>query len=165
MSAMRPRSAAELDWDREVRHFKRAEFVGSSFAGGPTLDLTPMLDARVILAIDELRARLEAPLLVSRVDGALVRIYGDESSRHYATGRLSDAVDLFTPQASLERVFEVASSIDAIGGVGLYPHTRPHHLVHIDTRPRGFAGRLATWARDDRGQYVAAAYALDRRVA
>lgn len=164
MSAQTPRSAAELDWSREVRFFKREEFRGATFIGGPVVDLTPMLDARVVLAADDLRALLGVPLIVSHVDGAVVRTYGDSSSRHYAVGRLSDALDLFSPQASLDRVFELAASVPAIGGVGLYPHTSPHPLVHVDVRPRRFGGQLATWARDDAGQYVAAAYALGRDI-
>lgn len=164
MSAQTPVSAAELDWS-QIRYFTRDEFRGATFAGGPVIDLTPLLAASVVLAADELRARLGVPLVPSHVDGALVRIYNDQS-RHFAgEGRLSDALDLFTPQASLAQVFEAAADIPAIGGVGLYPHTRPHPLVHIDTRPRGFGGRQATWARDDAGAYVAAAYALDRGVA
>jgi hypothetical protein len=166
MSAQTPRSAAELDWARDVRYFKRAEFRGATFIGGPVVDLTPMIDARVVLAADELRALLGLPLIVSHVDGAVVRTYGSATSRHYhGDGRLSDALDLFSPQAPLERVFELAASLPAIGGVGLYPHTSPHPLIHVDVRPRGFGGQLATWARDDKGQYVAAAYALPGGVA
>lgn len=156
-------TAADLDWSR-IRHFERDEFRGAAFAGGPAIDLTPMIDARLIFALDELRELLGAPLIVSPVDGAVVRLDGDPASRHYGHQRLSDACDLFTPRASLDRCFEAAQRVSEIGGVGLYPHTRPHPLIHIDTRPRQ-GSRVASWARDQAGQYVAAAYALGRSVA
>ena len=105
----------------------------------------PDVNPSIIIAADELRRRIGCPLAISPAAGAIARYdEASASSRHYAVGRLSDALDLMPDGCSLETVLNAAQGIPAIGGFGAYPDWSPRPGVHIDGRAR-VGGRLATW--------------------
>lgn len=130
--------ATRVNWAK-VRHFLPEEFRGELSA----------IDGRLIYAVDELRARLGAALIVSPARGSMTR-FGDaaRTSMHYANpaaGIYGQAVDLMSPEATLREVYEAAAAVREIGGIGIYPNWRPWPGVHVDIRARGTGGRLATW--------------------
>jgi hypothetical protein len=95
------------------------------------------------------RFMVESPgeWIVSPAPGATCRTTGRETSRHYAVGRLADAIDLMLISGDLETNYRFA--LERFGGVGVYPDWEPYPGLHLDGRPGGH-----TWAgiRDGRGQ-------------
>ena len=100
-------------------------------------------------ALFPLRDLANVPMWPSSLYRAHVRHEGNPANRHYAVGRLSDAVDMHvkTFEAMLQ-VMMCADRIASIGGIGIYFDTNTP-LFHIDTRPN----RLM-WMRTREGEYV-----------
>ena len=123
-------------WE-DLRHFTKSEY-DHPFDG----DVSHLVDHSIVLALDELRAQLGCPIVISPAQGSIVRF--SPGSQHDITGgRLSRAVDVFIPGCAMREVFNAAKSIPAIGGIGFYPDWKPRAGYHIDTRARN--GHLATW--------------------
>ncbi len=137
-----------VDWDK-IRYFTPAEFGGN--------ENLKHIDPRIIHALDDMRHRLGKPIRISPAPGALFRLTGSKNSRHYAVGRLSDAIDIF-PESSLREAYNAAVEVSAIGGIGVYPDWKPRPGMHIDGRPRK-GGRVANWMGRNQpggGQFYAA---------
>lgn len=117
-------------------HFQASEF--------PRPD---RMSHEILAAVDALREAAGVPFTVSPAPGATVRLSGNPASRHYAVGRLSDAVDVLVPPGvSLRELVDLARiAVPAIGGIGVYPHWQPSHGLHLDARPRKPSGDLYTW--------------------
>ena len=123
-----------VDWSL-VRYFSAREFGG----------LLASVDPRIIYAADAMRARLGAPLQISKAEGAIARFeLSAAPSRHYAVGRKSDALDLHPIGASLWACYRAALLVPAIGGFGVYPDWNTPG-IHIDCRPRKPDGSMALW--------------------
>lgn len=124
-----------IDWSRVP------DFSPREFADSPDEHAQPAL----IYRLQTLRARLGAPIFPSPVPGALARFDGPPSSRHYAVGRLSDAVDVFPVDGMVVRAWQQAVAL--FGGVGLYLDThflgRSWPMLHVDLRPEP-----VWWVRD-----------------
>jgi len=126
-------SAADLDWDTEVTPYLRPDEWPEGVLG--------QMDARVVLALSDLREKTDVPMIPSPVSGAHVRD-GTSGSRHSVHGgdRLSDATDFFVPWVGAEDVWDAANRHPGIGGIGLYDQMMlrgtPGELcmVHIDCR-------------------------------
>ena len=58
-------------------------------------DPEELAEPRLIYSLDDFAVALGRPVHPSPVPGALARLDGSETSRHYAVGRRSDAVDVF----------------------------------------------------------------------
>ena len=110
-----------------MKRFKLKEFPSQK-----EIDLT---DPRLFRVLDQYAIDLDFPVYPSRAKGALAREYGSPTSRHYAIGKLSTAVDFF-PNCSTIRAFIKACNY--FGGVGLYFDThfrnRKWVMLHGDLR-------------------------------
>jgi hypothetical protein len=108
-------------------------------------------DPELIYSLDDFRGITGSPLYPSPVDGALARFDGSITGRHYAVGRKSDAIDVFT-DGSPAYVFIKAISCGLWGGVGVYLDTkyrnRPSVMFHLDKRPL-INGQPTIWFRDN----------------
>lgn len=127
-----------IPWTR-IAHFTKQEFPED-----PDLYAAPEL----ILALDRFRKALGFPVHPSPARGALARLDGPPSSRHFARGRKSDAVDVFCDGPPL---FAWALGMTMFGGVGLYLDTtfrgRSWTMLHLDVR----GPERTFWVRDPRG--------------
>jgi hypothetical protein len=125
-----------MDWEH-ITHFKPSEFPSQK-----EIDLT---EPRLFKTLDGFRVDLGYPIYPSPVKGALAREYGSKTSRHYAIGRLSTAVDIF-PDCSVYHAFIIATQY--FGGVGVYFDThfkgRKWIMLHVDLRQT-----KTHWYRDD----------------
>jgi truncated hemoglobin YjbI len=132
-----------IDWT-EIKYFKPSEFPE---------DPDTYADPALILLLDNFREIYKHPLTPSPAKGALARLDGAPTSRHYAVGRLSDAVDVF-PKGDVSEAWLLAVEMEEWwGGIGLYPFTHPGPMLHLDLRPL-LNGRKTLWARDKDGAYV-----------
>lgn len=94
-------------------HFRRY-FSPSEFPPGELERANPIL----LQLLGRLRDSLGAPIYPSPAPGALARLDGSEASKHYAVGRQSTAIDVFTEAPSAE-FFRHA--VHWFTGVGFYP--------------------------------------------
>ena len=153
--------ASKLDWPKQVTRFLST----SEFPAG-ALD---QMDARIILALSDLRKKVGEPLYPSPVLGAHVRHSG--SSRHSINGgtRLSDATDFFCSWSAAWRYLDAARRHPEIGGIGIYtdmvfnprgatPGLGDWAMIHIDGR----AG-VAEWIGWRKGQSAPIRYASLQR--
>ena len=124
-----------IDWSRVP------DFSPREFAESPDEHVQPEL----IYRLQTLRERLGAAIFPSPAGGALARFGGSVTSRHYAVGRLSDAVDVFPADGWAARAWLHAVAL--FGGVGLYLDThfggQQRPMLHVDLRPEP-----AWWVRD-----------------
>jgi len=128
-----------IDWTK-VRNFKRSEFHDP---------IDDHLYDHVIYFLDDYRDALGERVHPSPVSGAIVRFDGSKTSRHYAVGRLSDAIDIF-PEGNPIKAWLTAMSMPEWGGIGIYFDThndgRPWVMLHLDLRP--YVGHMRTvWYR------------------
>ena len=116
-----------MDWSR-VDKFTKAEF----------LDNTDLAEPRLFYALNDFRHFVAKPIHPSPVPGSLARLYGSPTSRHYAVGRKSDAVDVFV-EAPPAEVLMLALAFRRWGGVGVYFDTefrgQEWTMFHLDLRP------------------------------
>ena len=89
-------------------------FKASEFPSRHEINLT---DPQLFHTLDAYAKELGAPVYPSPAKGALARTYGSKTSRHYAVGRLSTAVDFF-PDCDPLKAFLIALMF--FGGVGVY---------------------------------------------
>lgn len=117
--------------------FDREEF--------PPGRLFDSMDPRAIGLLLDFRRKLGRPVHPSRwvsEDGersGFARFGGSVNSRHYARGRLADAMDVF-PEGDVLEAWTLALSMP-FGGIGVYLDTRvnrlqPGPMLHLDLRPR-----------------------------
>lgn len=123
-----------------INNFSPTEFV----------DDVNLAESKLIMSLDEFREYIDSPIHPSPVKGSLVRLDPESSySRHYAVGRLSDAVDVFC-DADPAVVWHKAVSCGLWGGIGIYFDTtfqnKEHFMFHLDCRPRPIDGPII-WAR------------------
>ena len=105
----------------------------------------------LLSALQSLRHACGIPIKPSPVKGGLARTDGSSTSRHYAVGRKSDAIDIFPKEKPL-LVWQQA--VRLFGGVGVYHDTKGPSgysdvMLHVDMRPS-----TVWWCRVD-GKYHA----------
>lgn len=137
--------ASDLNFAQDIEHFAPGEFPG---------DALNHVEANLILALDEFRAKLGEPVLPSPVLAGWYRTTGSQGSRHYAQGRLSDAGDVF-PDCNIVHALLTAMRQRAWGGIGVYldttgPNGQPWPMLHLDLRP----GEQVLWMRLPGNRYV-----------
>lgn len=109
------------------------------------------MSANFILALQMFRSHTGISITPSPVEGAWYRTGGKSTSRHYAKGRLSDAMDIFPDPERIHEAWLTALIFEPFGGVGIYFDTAPSIMMHVDCRP--FKDGLKTiWCRDN-GKY------------
>ena len=120
-------------------------FTPSEFPEDPEKYSDPVL----IHSLDDFAVVLGKAVHPSPAPGALARLDGSKTSRHYAVKRLSDGVDVFC-RCSIFRAW--ATAMMRFGGVGVYFDTmyqgRPWPMLHLDKRQK-----KTIWFRDEQGQY------------
>ena len=125
-----------INW-KTIRHFTPGEF-----SENPDEHAAPEL----IMALDQWREFLGFIVNPSPVSGALARFSGDSESRHYAVGRLSDAVDVFA-SCHIRQAWLSAMRSKLWGGIGVYFDTqyqgKSRPMLHLDLRP----GPTVIWYR------------------
>lgn len=130
-----------IEW-AHIEHFSPSEF---------SEDPDKYAEPALIEALDAFRGVLESPIYPSPVMGALARFGGSMTSRHYAVGRKSDAIDVFTA-GDIRHAWMTAFSSKIWGGIGVYFDThyqgKPWPMLHLDLRP----GKTIYWYRVN-GQY------------
>lgn len=139
-----------IDWSR-VKYFNPKT---DKFPEDPNLYSDPNL----IYALDLLREAYGYPIYPSPVKGALARLDGSSTSRHYAVGRKSDAIDIFPTKDKDKELYLAALSSNLFGGLGLYLDTRgldglPLPMLHVDLRPLN-NNKMMLWVRDKKGNYI-----------
>lgn len=108
----------------------------------------PFLSTGLLYSLDEFRAKLGRPVMISEAPGALIRFDTDSESQH-VFGRAGDIVLPEGPD--LQTAYNVAKTC-GFRGIGVYPDWYIPGL-HLDTRP----GPFAHWAgikKDGQQQYV-----------
>lgn len=152
---MKASEITSLGWTL-IQHFGPEEFLGWKDRWGdlvqppPPASMLPFLDAGVPHALNILRERLGARLLISRAVGAIARTWSI-GSQHYCggtsgrLGRISLACDLWVPGSTLREVYEAALATPAIGAFGAYPQWNTYPGIHVDLRPRKHNGSLGLW--------------------
>ena len=125
-----------------IKHFSEKEF---------NVDFN-LVNPKLIYTLDTFRELYGKRIYPSPVDGAIARTYGSRSSRHYAIGRKSDAIDLFM-EGDIREMFILPLLSKLWGGVGIYFDTfykdRPWPMVHLDLR----SGNLTTYWYRKKGEY------------
>jgi hypothetical protein len=122
-----------------------------------------VMSDRILDVIDDFRHHWGAAVHVSPNAAALARHLGSASMSGHNVDRWDkcEAADLFaealeTPE-DMQRAHEIAKKVGATG-FGGYTDTafrgKPHHMIHLDTRPDRTPENMRTWARVD-GDYVA----------
>ena len=111
------------------------------------------VDPRLIISLDRLRDKMDIPIFLSPVVGAVHAITGhaDESWHYNIKGRneLSMAADVF-PEKDLLDVFMQAIKMIEFGGVGIYPFAswqrkagQLNGSLHLDIRP--YEAKIVWW--------------------
>ena len=131
-----------IDW-LTIKHFKKSEFSES-----PDEHANPQL----ILSLDKYRRYLDQPIHPSPAPGALARFDANaKTSRHYAFGRKSDAIDVFC-DVPIFKVWSIAINSRLWGGIGVYFDTKycnnPLCMLHLDLR-----SHQSLWFRNN-GEYT-----------
>jgi len=145
----------------KLRHFRPEEF----------REWWPLMDPRLLEALDEFRDRLRAPVMISPAQGALGRHLGAEHHSRHNVDRWGtvQAADIMLPrgpdlydQHSAMAVVGIATSC-GFGGIGIYLGWEPYPGMHLDIRPFKPGGISATWSRVN-GKYVAMSQAWERKI-
>jgi hypothetical protein len=129
------KKASDLNWATDVvSNLSRNEFPSG---------VLEHMDARVILALSDLRRTTGRPIFPSPVAGAHVR-HTMSGSRHATQGgkRLSDATDFFLTWEDAHAYMEAAREHHVINGIGIYTDMifraggqGTWAMMHIDCRP------------------------------
>jgi hypothetical protein len=97
--------------------------------------------------LDNLRDFVGHPIYPSPVSGALARFDGSKTSRHYAVGRKSDAIDIFIDADPFESYIKILQS-RLFNRVGVYFDTHYKNkkwvMFHIDLKKQ-----YLFWYRDN----------------
>lgn len=110
-----------------MKHFTQAEFQG----------WFPLMNKDLLEKLDELRELCGSAISLSPAEGAIGRRMG-LSKRSYHNldyhGSVM-AVDVMPAHDDLAHMFKLAKQV-GFGGIGLYPHWKPRHGLHLDVRPK-----------------------------
>lgn len=115
-----------------------------------------LVSSRLIKNLQKFRDICGIPMIPSPAVGALHRMDGSEASRHYAVGRLCDAIDIFPVgdfygDETAVTCYLSAVSSGLFGAVGMYLDTsldgEKSIMLHLDTRPSALFVRQ--WIRKD----------------
>lgn len=143
---------SDIDWEN-IKYFDPTK---DKFSEDPDTYAEPKL----IYALDLFRGITGLPIHPSPVSGALARLNGSQTSRHFVVGRKSDAIDIFC-EGNIRTIWMLAITSGLFGGIGLYPFTnfkgRRFPMLHIDLRPfkrdGGKDDFTLLWLRDNEGEY------------
>jgi hypothetical protein len=134
-----------INW-QESKYFKKEEFNIAE-----VLYMDPLALKKYNLA----RAITNVSWYPSKTSGALARFDGSKTSRHYAVGRLSDAMDFFPARnADLRWFLYQLIGCGLFGGIGVYFDKTGYSfssdiMFHVDCR-RPAMGFPLVWFRDDK---------------
>lgn len=107
----------------------------------------PLMNHDLLIALDEFRARLGAPVEISKATGALGRPNAERAGSQHRPTPFVNAVDVMIPEAvTLRRAYRVARDVNKFSGIGLYPDWQPKHGLHLDVRADRTAANPATWS-------------------
>lgn len=137
-----------INW-QEIKFFSPDEFPKGE---------SGYIDEGAIKRYVSARKITRVPWWPSKVPGATARFDGSETSRHFAVGRLSDALDFF-PGKEVDLpwfIFQLCSS-GLFGGIGVYFDTKGFEMssdimFHVDCRPC-IMGFPLLWYRDNQKYY------------
>ncbi len=128
-----------------LNHFVKDEFQGYYDNVSPKL----------LVMVDEFRAKWGHPVLISSASGAVGRENGSHDTSQHNIDKWGEvrALDLM-PTVSGEsmsaedaqRAVELATDI-GFTGIGVYSDTAPYWLLHVDVRENRIAGYPTTWGR------------------
>lgn len=137
---IKSQSANNVDWSK-IKHFKQEEF---------PLDELGLLNRYVVEELDKVREALGVPIIISPVEGAVIRHddFGNHVNRksyHYfdhETGRLGQAIDVFLcsliPFVSPMQIIMRVLGCSRFRGLGLYfdavLNNEPKLMLHLDLR-------------------------------
>lgn len=140
--------ASQLDLSNDFPHFP--ELIDYEIP----LDL---LDARVVVVLQQIRYSLDQPIYPSPLKRAWARTDKKSSnSQHYAVNRLSKAGDIFPERGYLMNCWLAAQQQKDIKGLGLYsdtngPDGKNWPMLHYDLRN---SGRRIFWVRENKKYYT-----------
>lgn len=102
------------------------------------------LDARLLLAVDDIRHWLGQPILI-------LSSYREGDDGQHGQG---NALDIYCPAVSIVRFYNEASRQPGLSGIGVYPDgkDKPEPFLHVDTRPHD---RRSLWEGRPNGSYTA----------
>lgn len=133
-----------IDWNN-VRFFNEEEF-----PKGEAQHMSEDALERYIIA----RNITNIPWYPSKVKGALARLDGSKTSRHYAAGRKSDALDFF-PGKNVDLAWFLHQLYGSclFGGIGLYFDTNGYDhssdvMFHVDCRHPSMGFPLVWFAEE-----------------
>ena len=137
---IKSQSASDLDWSK-IRWFKQEEF---------PLDELCLLNKYVVEELDKVRESLGVPIVISPVEGAVIRhddfnYHVHRKSYHYfdhETGRLGQAIDVFImsliPFVSPIQILSRVLGCSRFRGVGFYFDAflgnQQKLMMHLDLR-------------------------------
>lgn len=116
----------------ELQHFDKSEFRG----------WYDLMDEELLLKLDELRDRLGSPISISPAEGAIGRRMGSQKRSYHNLDfhQYVKAIDVMPATDDLTKVFRLAKAV-GFGGIGIYPHWKPRHGLHLDVRPKQYKRR------------------------
>ena len=129
-------------------HFALSEFLAPGDPVKPTAQQVANLRQLAVKVLEPMRAKLGRPLTISsgfRSPEYNKKIGGAPGSQH--TQGIAADIELGGDTACIVAA-AVASTLQACGGIGLYPG---RGFIHVDIRPR--VGRKATWWAQIDGKY------------
>lgn len=147
-----------------LHYFTPAEFIRDG------VQWYPVMDQRLLVAVDILRHQWGQPIDISPAAGALGRHLGQTSkSQHnvdvHGTVRAMDVMPRGMDDVHAVNDFLHLAEQCAFGGIGIYPDWQPRPGVHLDVRHDAVPGYPARWgALDDPfgvQQYVSMNEALE----
>ncbi len=105
----------------------------------------------LIYSLDDFAVALGKIVHPSPAPGALARVDGSKTSRHYAVGRLVDGCDVFC-NCSIFHAWTTALQLGEFNGIGVYFDTHfrgvAWPMLHLDKRRK-----KTIWFRDEHGEY------------
>lgn len=108
----------------------------------------PLMNPKLLYALDAFREKLGHPIMISPAHGALGRYMGkEEGSQHNVTkwGQVN-AVDVMPKGVYLDEAYLVAKNLNKFTGIGVYPDWLPLPGLHLDVRSDRTPMNPATWS-------------------
>src|SRR6056297_816453 len=104
------------------------------------IDLS-LTDARTVITLQAMRSQGGFSIWPGLKQANWGRIYGSETSEHYAVGRLATACDVFPAKGKVIRFWSLCQEQAEVGGMGLYLDTKgpdgsPWMMTHFDLRQK-----------------------------
>ena len=101
----------------------------------------PWLPVGLLSGLDQFRAELGKPVIVSPADGSIWRL--DPDSEHF----YFRAIDIMLPEGpTLQEAYNVARGLGVFSGIGVYPDWMPFPGMHLDIRPERNPEYPALWS-------------------